>query len=80
MKPWCVFYGTQVALIFAEDRTEAFKAFIEEAFPLSQMGRISPPALSEVKIRELRASDAGWIEEFDERASKPFLQALKGVQ
>lgn len=80
MRPWCVFYATRVALVFADDVTAAYASFLDQAFPDKGKGHLARPSPEEVRIRELRAEDAGWIEEFPDHEAKPFLDALKGQQ
>lgn len=83
MKPWCVFYGTRVALVFAPTKKQAFVAFIEKMFPhhdaKNHGGHYARPTADEVNIRPLRKSDEGWIDEFPASDAAPFMQALKQV-
>jgi hypothetical protein len=83
--PFCVFFGTRVALVLATSKRAAFDAFIKKAFPVKGeqgqgAGRLMPPVRSEVNIRPLAQSDAGWIDEFDGKDANAFRKALASVK
>lgn len=79
-RPYCVFFATRVALVWSSSKTAAYEAFIDKAFPESPSGRLAPPTKAEVKIRPLRVTDAGWIDEFDGPAATEFRRALATVK
>lgn len=74
-RPWFVFYGTRTAIISAPDEDGAYQRFVAAFSPdHGDHGRLVPPGRDEVRIREPRASDRGWIE--DAGMNRQFLAAL----
>lgn len=87
-RPYCVFYGTRTALVWAPNKTAAYESFVAALRPdttgnapdwVRAQGRIIPPTRQECTIRRLRPEDRGWIEEFPEREAAPFLRALEAA-